>query len=279
VTDNYAGMFDPAGTPPEVFLLRRAAAYQAYYEHMPLRRSAVPFGPHMRLFGLVDYGALARFHMLDGRQHRSHQVCTPPGRGGSTIVGEECTARLDPRLTMLGEPQEQWLAANLGRTKARWNVLAQGTLMAQLDRQVGPGQRFWTDGWDGYPAARRRLLDVIAQKKPANPIVVGGDVHSFWVADLKPDFDDPQSPTVATEFVGTSITSQLNRPQADLDAFRAENPHIKYADLTRRGYLRLELTPAQAVAELRGLEHVRTRDAKIETMARFVVEDGRPGAL
>jgi alkaline phosphatase D len=277
VANDYADDRSEGLHPREWFLARRAAAYQAYYEHMPLRRGAVPFGPYARIYTRVSYGGLADFHVLDDRQHRSHQPCTPAGRGGSAVV-EDCAARLDPRLTLLGDTQERWLMANLERSRARWNVLAQQTLMAQLDRKVGPGQSFWTDGWDGYPAARRRLLDFLAQKKPANPLVLGGDVHSFWVADLKPDFDDPQSPTVATEFVGTSITSQLGRTQAEQDAIRQENPHIRYADLTRRGYVRMELTRDRARAELRGLENVTSREARVETMATFVVENGRPGA-
>ncbi len=277
VDDDYADDRSENLDPREGFLARRAAAYQAYYEHMPLRRGAVPLGPHMRLFARVSYGGLAEFHVLDDRQYRSHQVCPRPGRGGSNVV-EDCAERLDPRLTLLGEAQEQWLLANLARSGARWNVIAQQTLMAQLDRKVGPGQRFWTDGWDGYPAARRRLLDVLARKKAANPLVIGGDVHCFWVTDLKPDFDDPRSPVVGAEFVGTSITSQPARRQADLDALRRENPHVRFADLTRRGYVRMELTRPQARAELLGLENVTRSDARLETMAAFVVQDGRPGA-
>ena len=263
--------------PPQWFLARRAAAYQAYYEHMPLRRGAYPFGPHMRIYGRVPYGTLASFHVLDDRQYRSHQACPRPGMGGSNVV-EECAARLDPKLTLLGDAQEQWLMAGLARSRAKWDVLAQQTLMAQLDRKVGPGQALWTDGWDGYPAARRRLLDFFATKKPANPLVIGGDVHCFWVADLKPDFYDASSPTVATEFVGTAITSQLNRTQAQLEAMAGENPHIKYGNLTRRGYVRMELTPKQARADLRGVDSVTSRDAGVQTMATFVVEDGRAGA-
>jgi alkaline phosphatase D len=277
VENDYADDRSENLDPREWFLARRAAAYQAYYEHMPLRRGAVPFGPHMRIFARVSYGRLADFHVLDNRQHRSHQVCPRPGRGGSTIV-TDCAARLDPALTMLGDVQERWLMANLERSRARWNVLAQQTLMAQLDRTIGPGQSFWTDGWDGYPAARRRLLEGIAQKKPANPLVIGGDVHSFWVADLKTDFDAPSSPTVATEFVGTSITSQLGRTQTEQDIIRLENPHIRWGNVTRRGYVRMELTPARAHVELRGVASVTSREAGIDTMATFIVEDGRPGA-
>src|SRR5262245_1534291 len=277
VSNDYADDRDERLHPREWFLARRAAAYQAYYEHMPLRRGAVPFGPPMRLYTGVSYGGLAEFHVIDDRQHRSHQPCVPAGRGGSSVV-EDCAARLDPNLTMLGDTQERWLMASLERSRARWNVLAQQTLMAQLDRKPGPGQRFWTDGWDGYPVARRRLMDFLGQKKPANPVVIGGDVHCFFVADLKPDFDDPKSPTVATEFAGTAITSQLPRPQTELDALKPDNPHIRYADLTRRGYVRMELTRDRARAELRGLESVTSRGAAVETMATFVVENGRPGA-
>src|SRR5262249_18842053 len=181
---------------PAWFLQRRAAAYQAYYEHMPLRRQMVPFGPNMRLHTRVSFGRLAQFHLLDDRQYRSHQPCAPPGRGGANVV-EEC------------EAQERWFAAGLDRTMARWNLIGQQTLMAQLDRKPGPGQQFWTDGWDGYPAARRRLLDYLGQRKPSNPVVLGGDVHSFWVADLKPDFDDPRSPLVGTDFLATSPPSHF----------------------------------------------------------------------
>lgn len=277
VQNDYADDRSQWRHPPEWFLLRRAAAYRAYYEHMPLRRTMVPLGPHLRLFTRVGFGRLADIHVLDDRQYRSHQPCAPPGRGGSTVV-EDCAARLDPGLTMLGDVQERWLEAGLERSRARYNVVAQQTLMAQLDRKPGPGQRFWTDGWDGYPAARRRLLEHLGRHQPGNPIVVGGDVHSFWVADLEPDFDDPRSPVVATEFVTTSITSQFWRSQLEMDVALAANPHIKFANGTRRGYLRLEITPGQCRADLRTVRTVAQPGAPAETLASFVVEDGRPGA-
>ncbi|PYO11175.1 MAG: alkaline phosphatase [Candidatus Rokuibacteriota bacterium] len=278
VQNDYANDRSEHLDTPEWFLERRAAAYRAYYEHMPLRRSMVPFGPHMRLHARVAFGRLAQFHLLDDRQYRSPQPCPAPGRGGANVV-EGCEARLDPRLTMLGEAQERWLMAGLERASARWNVIGQQTLMAQLDRKPGPGQRFWTDGWDGYPAARRRLLDYLGQRKPANPIVLGGDVHSFWVTDLKPDFDDAHSPVVATEFVGTSITSQFGRPQAEVDALMADNPHIRLGNGTRRGYVRMEITRQRLRADLRTVRNVTQPDAEADTLATFVVEDGRPGAI
>ena len=277
VANDYADDRSQWAHPREWFLARRAAAYKAYYEHMPLRRQAVPFGPHLRLYHHVTFGTLAQFHVLDNRQFRSHQPCVAPGRGGSA-VSEECPARLDPTLTMHGEVQERWLQTALDRSRARWNVLAQQSIMAQVDRKPGPGQQFWTDSWDGYPVARRRLLDYLGSRRPANPVVIGGDVHSFWVTDLKPDFDDPRSPAVATEFVGTSITSQFGRPEV-LDIQRADNPHVRFADGRRRGYVRVEVTPQRWQADLRAMRSVTQARAEADTLATFVVEDGRPGAV
>jgi alkaline phosphatase D len=238
----------------------------------------VPLGPHMRLYSRVAFGSLVQFHLLDGRQFRSHQPCASPGRGGATIADEACAERRDPRLSLLGEVQERWLETGLERSRARWNVLAQQSIMAQVDRKPGPERGFWTDSWDGYPAARRRLLDHLASRKPSNPVVIGGDVHAFWVTDLKPDFDDARSPVVATEIVGTSITSQGWRQEV-LDAQRADNPHVRFADGTKRGYVRVEVTPRQWRADLRTMRTVTQPHAECDTLATFVVDDGRPGAV
>jgi alkaline phosphatase D len=278
VSNDYADDRSQALHPRPWFLERRAAAYRAYYEHMPLRRQMVPLGPHMRLYHRAAWGQLAQFHLVDSRQHRSHQACAPPGRGGGRVV-EACAERLSPELTMLGDVQERWLEGELDRSAARWNVIAQQTLMAQLDRQPGPGQRFWTDGWDGYPAARRRLLDYLGQRKPANPVVIGGDVHSFWVTDLKPDWDDAASPVVATEFVGTSITSQAGASRQQVEAILGDSPHVRFVDTTRRGYVRVEATRERLRADLRAMRGVDQPRAEADTLASFVVEDGRPGAI
>jgi alkaline phosphatase D len=261
------------------FLMRRAAAYQAYYEHMPLRHSARPRGPHVRLYDRYMFGQLLQMYVLDDRQYRSPQVCPRPGTGGSAVVpAAQCPDLRDPGRTLLGADQERWLLEALGASPTRWNVLVQQTLMAQLDRQPGPEQTFWTDGWDGYSAARARLLTFMAQQRPANPLVVGGDVHSYWVCDLKPDFDDPQSPVVATEFCGTSITSQ-GPSQERADALRAENPHVTFVNTDKRGYVYIDLTPARCEARLRVLDSEKKRASALATLASFVVEDGRPGAV
>ena len=257
------------------FLLRRAAAYQAYYEHMPLAPSAVPRGAAMLLHDSFAFGSLATFFVLDDRQYRALQACPRPGRGGSNVV-TDCAERLDTGRSLLGTVQEAWLKDGLTRTRAKWNVIAQQTLMAQHDRKAGPGQSFWTDGWDGYPAARARLLGDVAQIKPSNPLVISGDVHCNWVADLKTDFDDAKSPVIASEFCGTSITSQ-GPSVKQIAATLEENPHIRYGN-GKRGYVTMELTPARCTAVIRGLASEKRADSAISTIDTFVVENGRPGA-
>lgn len=279
VDNDYANDQPEDGMPAERFLARRTAAYRAYYEHLPLPARMRPDASGaMKIYTRFDWGRLARFHLLDDRQYRSHEACSKrPGGGGSNVVdATECAALADPARTMLGAEQEAWLDAGLAATTSAWNIIAQQTLMAQLDRQAGAGKRVWTDGWDGYPAARRRLLESVAAHKPANPVVIGGDVHSHWVADLKTDFDDPHSPVVASEFCGTSITSQ-GPTQKYVEAALAENPHLKYGRGDKRGYVRVEITPKQLSADLRAMESVQSADAACSTLVRYIVEDGRPG--
>jgi alkaline phosphatase D len=268
--DRSANLDDPAW-----FLARRAAAYKAWYEHQPVPRAMVPFGPSARIYTRNAFGTLAEFFVVDDRQYRSHEACPRPGRGGSTVADvAECAELADPARTMLGAPQEQWLTAGLAASKARWTILAQQSRMTQWDERPGPGRLAWTDAWDGYPAARRRLLESLTQK--ANPVVIGGDIHAFHVGNLKTDFDDAKAPVVASEFIGTSITSQ-GWAQKRMDDLRADNPHVLLADSAHRGYVRVEVTPASLKVDLRAMDNVQARDAACRTLATFVVEDGKPG--
>jgi alkaline phosphatase D len=278
VDNDYADDRPEDGMEKTQFLQRRAAAYRAYYEHMPLPARMQPKGPDMRIYTTLDWGALARFYALDDRQYRSWHACPRQGRrgGSNTVDIEQCGRLFSPGRTMLGRTQERWLDRAFGESRAAWNVLAQQTPMAQFDQKPGPGRRAWTDGWDGYPAARDRLLKSIADRKIRNPVVIGGDVHSFNVNQLKLDFDDPASPIVASEFVGTSITSQA-WPQERLEPLLPDNPHMLLVDSRYRGYVRVEVTPQRWTADLRAMESVQRRDAACSTLATFVVENGRPG--
>lgn len=265
------------------FAERRAAAYQAFYEHMPLRLPDLRGFDDVRMYQRYDWGRLARLHVLDTRQYRTPQACAKPGRGGSNVVNARACAELrDPARTMLGARQESWLDEGLASSRARWNILAQQTLMAQTTYApiVTPEDgRFWTDGWDGYPAARQRLLDALVKNRAANPLVLAGDVHTFYAAELRPDFSRPESSqnrVVATELCGTSVTSS-SRPQARTLEYLARNPHIKYGRSDKRGYMMLEVTPKAANARFMGLDDVRDAQSGVAALAAFSVADGRPG--
>ncbi|MCS0583355.1 alkaline phosphatase D family protein [Massilia pinisoli] len=281
VANDYAADRDERLAPD--FWQRRAAAYQAFYEHMPLRLPPPASFANVRMFQRYDWGRLARFHVLDDRQYRAYEACPHPGHGGSnSVTPRACPDLLDPRRTMLGLEQEAWLKAGLGSSRARWNILAQQTLMAQSSQiPVTPTEagRFWTDGWDGYPAARRRLLDTLVDTRAANPLVLGGDVHTFYATELRRDFDRPVStsnPVVATEFVGTSITSN-SRPQQRTSQYVAMNPHIKYGRSDKRGYMLMEITPRETRTRFLGLDEVRDPKTAQRELAAFRVADGKPG--
>jgi len=262
------------------FRLQRAAAYRAYWEHMPFPKAARPVDADMRITSRLDWGRLARIHLIDDRQYRDVQVCPKPGRGGSnTVALKDCPAFLDTRRTLLGAEQERWLAEGWDATRP-WNLLAQQTLMARFSwtDPADGGGTYWTDGWDGYPAARRRLLDVVAQRRLGGVVVLGGDVHSHYVADLKLDYDDAQAGVIATEFCGSSITS-LGMAQARVDAARAFNPHIRYGRSDQRGYMRFALDAKQLRAQIRVVDNALDPSSGISTSARFAVEAGRPGAV
>ena len=258
------------------FVARRTAAYRAYFEHLPLRPSVLRDGGEVRLYGTLPWGDLATLHVLDDRQYRAPQACPRPGRGGSNTVGPWCEERLAAGRTLLGAAQERWLAASLAASKARWNFLVQQTLMAPAGRLTDNGPQNWTDGWDGYPWARAQLLEALVRTKVANPVVLGGDVHANYVADLRADPADPSSPVVATEFCGTSITSEGLGPKF-IASVRAANPHIHYADASRRGYVLFDAGRERLEARLRVVDSIKQPDAGVATAAAYVVTAGTPG--
>jgi len=270
VDNDYAGASPLA--PDRDFLLRRTAAYRAYFEHMPLREAARPSGAEMLLRARYDFGRLVRFHVLDGRQHRSPQACRPARR-----VGPQCRERLDSDRTMLGAVQERWLRSGLAAVPGRWNVIAQQTLMARASLPVGGEPRFRTDAWDGYPAARRRLLRAVTDPGARSVLVLSSDAHTCFVAGLRSDFLDTRAPLVATELCGPSLTSP-GRSQRRTDAIVRANPHIEFGNSTRRGYFVLDLTVERCVARLRVLDDVTRPGSGVATLARFAIEAGRPGA-
>jgi alkaline phosphatase D len=272
VDNNYAGDFDERGTPPELFALRRAAAYQAYYETMPLRRAALPADGHMRIYRRLRFGALMDLNVLDTRQWRSDQAC---GDG----MRSNCTEALDPARTMMGAEQERWLYDNLADAHARWTVIGQQVPTFARDfKGWDEDSRFAMDKWDGYVAARQRLYAHLKESKAPNPIVLSGDVHQHYAADLKMDFTNPRSATIGVELTNTSITSvgDGSDVSGEWDAIKSDNPHITYHS-ARRGYIACTATPAALRAEFKILDRVTVPDLPIRVGGTIVVEAGRPG--
>jgi alkaline phosphatase D len=276
VENDYAGDSSEEDDSRSWFLARRAAAYQAYYEHMPLPRRALPFAADLRLFTQRSFGPLVNVLMLDSRQYRSPLACTKPAARGSGLV--DCAELRSPDRTKLGAVQEGWLAQQLSRSRAQWNFLAQGTLMTYAN-EAGEGKDlFRSDTWNGYHAARERLMSTIADSRAKNPVVLTGDIHAFVVSNLNRVPQDRSSPVIASELVATSISAE-GSSQANLDRMRASNSNILFANSAKRGYLRLDVTAERVQAELVGVDSVTEIDATASVQARFLIENGRAGPI
>ncbi|WP_432562571.1 alkaline phosphatase D family protein [Kineococcus sp. SYSU DK003] len=273
--DDHEVVNDYAGTravDQEDLSALRAAAYQAYYEHQPLRRRSIPRPDGgLTLYRGVEFGTLASFNVLDGRQYRT----APAGTWGE---GPEV---LDPEATVLGWKQERWLDRRLRASDARWNVLGNNVMVSGLDHDGPYGDVVWHDSWDGYPAARERLFRSITESGVSNPVFITGDWHSTFVSDVHRRVDRPDSPVLATEFIGTSISSngdgEVYGPY--YGPMIGYNPQIKFFDGDRRGYVRCTLTAREWRTELRVTPTVSTPDAPTSTWREFVVQDGTPGAV
>ncbi|NJL86970.1 MAG: alkaline phosphatase [Leptolyngbyaceae cyanobacterium SM1_1_3] len=278
VDNNYAGFVPEDDQSVRNFILRRAAASQVYYEHMPLRASSRARGEFLLLYRRLSFGNLVTFNVLDTRQYRTNQPC-------NDTFGSRCDESFSPAATMTGDRQQNWLLSGLNRSTARWNVIAQQTMFSQFNfgqSQFLPGDAFNADQWDGYVAQRDRLIQFLQARQPANPIVLTGDIHSSWVHDIKTDFDDPASATVGTEFVGTSISSSFGGNEAQTSALVSAavpgNPHTKFFNGLNRGYVRCTITPETWQSDFRVVSTIKAETAEVSTLASFVVENGQPGA-
>ncbi|ONI74039.1 alkaline phosphatase [Kribbella sp. ALI-6-A] len=269
VENNWAGDHSQPDTEPDqdpaVFRLRRAAAYQAYYENLPLRASSIPRGPEMQVYRRLQFGDLLQLNVLDTRRFRDRQLT-------------DQSLRWDPNRQMLGAEQEAWLLDGLGSSTARWNVLGNQTFAMEADHTAGPAETFGMDPWDGYAAARQRLFDGVAARSVDNFLIVTGDAHRSVAADLKLNFADPASRTVGTEFLGTSISSGGNGTAMDAlgVTWLAENPHMKFHN-SQRGYQVCHLGRHEMRTDYRVVPFVNAPGAPVKTQASVYVENGRAG--
>ena len=276
VVNDYANDLDRSFTDPQIFLRRRAAAYQAYFEHMPLRLGPDPVNAsQMRIHDRMAWGKLADLWTLDCRQYRDHQACLDPNRGGGRVV-VSCDALTDPARSMLGMAQEQWVHEGLTRSHRRWKLVAQSTQMSSSGVNTPLGRSAFTDGWDGYPQARARLLGTVAQAGVQNVVMLGGDVHMNVAAQLRVQANDERSPVVASEIVTTSVTSR-GLGEKLLAQIRDSNPDIAHARSDERGYTLLDVRPEGVSAEFRTTANPARVDGVLKTQAQFAIRSGVAG--
>ncbi|MDN3243973.1 alkaline phosphatase D family protein [Streptomyces mutabilis] len=269
--NNYADDIPENAVPPEEFLLRRAAAYRAYWENQPLRAAQLPQGPDARLYRRLHWGTLAQFDILDTRQYRSDQAYDdrphPPGPESD-----------DPARTMTGAAQEQWLLDGWLSSTALWNVMPQQVCFSQRKFDVTADAPLSMDAWDGYRASRARVVAGAQATGVENWLILTGDVHVGYALDVKEDFDDPESATVGTEVTCTSVASGRDGVEqpANWDLYMRANPHMKFYN-GKRGYVRVGLDREAARLDFRTVSAVTTPGAPVTTVASFVTEAGNPG--
>ncbi|MBT0570752.1 alkaline phosphatase D family protein [Curvibacter sp. CHRR-16] len=284
VLNNYAADFAPGKLDPaaaQAFAAQRQAAYQAYYENQPLPLSSwLGAGKGLQLYQRQRCGALLDWHVLDTRQYRAAPACSgPDGKKGSTKASA-CAELTDPSRSLLGTAQEQWLAQGLQQSQksgARWTVLVQTTRFGpNAMGGVTPHTSVSNDNWDGYPAARQRLLQTLQDSRAPNPVLLGGDVHSNWVGHALADYRQPmgpRNPALAVEFTGTSISSNYGGA-AHVPQQVADNPHWVLGEGSLRGYGVVEFGAKQLTTTLRVLDDVTQPDSGVRTLARLAVEAG-----
>lgn len=266
ILDNHDAVEDGDGAGRDA-LARRAVAYQAWYEHMPVLPATRKSGPRMQIYRHLRWGRLADLSLLDTRQHRpSQEACGAPPPN----IGPACAPVLDAQRSMLGPMQERWVARRLERSVSRWNVVAQTVLMAPFDFTPGPGESRYLSGWDGYPAGRRRLLD--AMDRASNPVVLTGDWHTSWVNQLRQG-EPGRGASVATEFLAPAVSSDPAFTDARSRPAVPDNPDVRFYS-ARNGYVRCTVGRKRWTSDFVELD--ATDPAAVPyRAATWVVEDGR----
>ena len=267
VENDYAGAQGVETIDADSFFKRCAAAYQAFFEHMPIAPRRLLPGGGIQLHRSFRWGSLASLHMLDTRQYRSPQACS---RGGA-VVGP-CAERDDPARSMLGMDQEDWLRRALASDRSQWTLVGQQTLVASLALPQGP-DIVYSDIWDGYPAARSRLLDALSQPSVSNPVILSGDVHSFWLNDVYRQSQDQTGPVVANEIV-TSCLASRSGPEALFATAKRLNPHVRFMDNNHSGYALIDLTSNALDVRFRAVSSIANRHAECSTLQTARLQAG-----
>ena len=269
VDNNFAGDIDENDTAPEVFRLRRLAAMQAWYEHMPVRKAQFPTLSGLTAFRRLDYGRLLRMHVLDTRSYRADQPC---GDGKIKL----CPPEAHNGSTMFGPAQEAWLDQGLG-SAATWNLLAQQIMVMPFDlREAGAPEPYHaTDLWDGYRPARDRLIESIRHHRLSNVVIATGDHHRHCVGAVPERDQDPGGKKVAVEFLATSITSGGDGAAGGFDHYLANNPHFELYN-NQRGYQLFDVTPDSWTTDVKVMDQVTKPGGRISSLAKFLVKPDAP---
>ena len=282
VENNYAGRLDGGGTRDlrVPFIQRRRNAYGAFFEHMPMVRSRAE---RDRIYGRLRLGRNADLFLLDARQYRDDQPCGDP-------TGSSCAEADDPSRTLLGSAQKAWLKSGLAGSSATWKVVGNQVMIMALE--APPRNQLNNDGWDGYRAERRELMEFVRARGIDDVTFITGDIHTFFAGNVTPSGRESalpgDGPSVATEFVGGSITSDglLGEPPGGSQpgsirlppdaGVESTNPHYAYANLSVKGYGVLEARSDELRVEFKGVRTIRSRSSDAFSLARFRVRSGTP---
>jgi alkaline phosphatase D len=275
VQNDYSGVTPSREADLPTFLARRAAAYQAWYENLPVPPSFLASDGSLRIYTRASLGSLATLHLLDQRQYRSPDACPRPPQLGGLRVAVDCAERTDPARTMLGTAQERWLEQGLERQSTQWTLLGQGTPFSQMNMGNSEQPLYWTGAWTGHAAARQRLLDSLQRTRCRNPVILGGDIHAYVVGNINAVAERFDTPLLAAEFVATSMTSDPY-PQETLDKWKPANPNLICLDGTRRGYLSVRLGKQRLQTDLVTIDDRTRADSGRQISGSYVVEAGNP---
>ena len=263
VTNNYSGDHFPDGSVgPDKVRAQRAAAYRAYWEHLPLRLPA-PDGPDMTLYRDATFGDLARLYLLDERQYADEPPCR------DTVGGDfgDCPERTDEGRKYLGDEQDAWFAEASTKGGVTWNLVGNPTAIAGINSGTAAKPQWVLDGWNGYPAFRQRFLSRLESDEVANPVMLTGDWHTGMVADVHRDPDDLDTPVVAVELMTPAVSSLID----GID--KAINPQIHHT-VERHGYLTVRVEPERLTATFKVLDDVGQADSGIRTDSTWQIDAG-----
>jgi len=267
VLNDYAGLANREGLSPSAFAPRRAAAYQAYFEHMPIRPSLWRALSQPRLYRAVDWANLASLSVLDTRQYRSAPPCALPNVARNVRL-DSCAEATAPQRTIMGAAQERWLSTRLSRETRPWSLIAQQVFFAPLWLD-GTHHVTFSDQWDGYAANRDRLLDELRGPAVRNPVILSGDVHSFWINDLNRADGTP----VAAEIV-TSALGAASPPTGRFGDVARNNPHVRYHNLQQAGWVLLDIEKTRLTADMRVIADRTDVTSPVISASKFVCQVG-----